>query len=230
MPRPTPAPPLTLQHRLGLLPTWLRFSLGLVPAVAAFLLTPVSWQSMTRLITAWDAFSLTNLVLAWGIIASAEVKHIRRIVAREDPGRHLVFALTLVAASSSLLAVIYLLSSVHATTRSYTQILHVGLAILGVMLSWLLVHTMFTLRYAHIFYGDGISQKEGGLQFPGDEKEPDYLDFAYFSFVVGMTAQTADVSISSQKLRRLALLHGLLSFGFNTIIVALSISGLAVLL
>ncbi|UOQ65924.1 DUF1345 domain-containing protein [Hymenobacter volaticus] len=230
MPHSTPSSSLTLLHRLGLLPTWLRFSLGLVPAAAAFLLTPASWHSMTRLITAWDAFSLTNLVLAWGIIASAEVKHIRRIVAREDPGRHLVFALVLVAASSSLLAVIYLLSSVHATSRSYTQFVHMGLASLGVMLSWLLVHTMFTLRYAHIFYGDGTSQKEGGLQFPGEGKEPDYFDFAYFSFVVGMTAQTADISILSQKLRRLALLHGLLSFGFNTVVVALSISSLAVLL
>lgn len=229
MPHSTPSPSLTLLHRLGLLPTWLRLSLGLVPAVAAFLLTPVSWHSMTRLVAAWDAFSFTNLVLAWGIIASAEVKHIRRIVAREDPGRRLVFALVLLAASSSLLAVVYLLSSVR-TTSGDMRSLHVGLAIAGVVLSWLLVHTLFTLRYAHIFYGDGISQKEGGLQFPGEEKEPNYFDFAYFSFVVGMTAQTADVSISSQKLRRLALLHGLLSFGFNTIVVALSISGLAVLL
>lgn len=229
MPHSKPSSSLTLLHRLGLLPTWLRLSLGLVPAVAAFLLTPVSWHLMTRLVAAWDAFSLTNLVLAWGIIASAEVKHIRRIVAREDPGRHLVFALVLLAASSSLLAVVYLLSSVR-TTSGDMRYLHVGLAIAGVVLSWLLVHTIFTLRYAHIFYGDGTSQKEGGLQFPGEEKEPDYFDFAYFSFVVGMTAQTADVSISSQKLRRLALLHGLLSFGFNTIVVALSISGLAVLL
>ncbi|MDF7812845.1 DUF1345 domain-containing protein [Hymenobacter sp. YC55] len=230
MPRSTPATPPTLLHRLGLLPTWLRLSLGLVPAAAAFVLSPVSWHSMTRLITAWDAFSLTNLGLAWSIIASAEVNHIRRIVAREDPGRHLVFVLVLVAASSSLLAVIYLLSSVHVITKGYTQYLHVGLAIVGVMLSWLLVHTMFTLRYAHIFYGEGAGKREGGLQFPGEEKEPDYFDFAYFSFVVGMTAQTADISITSQKLRRLALLHGLLSFGFNTVVVALSISGLAVLI
>ena len=229
MSHPTPSPSLTLLHRLGLLPTWLRLSLGLVPAVVAFLSTPVSWHSMTRLITAWDAFALTNLGLAWVIMASAEVKHIRRIVAREDPGRRLVFALVLIAASSSLVAVVYLLSSVHVTNGNL-RYLHVGLAIAGVVLSWLLVHTIFTLRYAHIFYGDGVSQTAGGLEFPGDEKEPDYLDFAYFSFVVGMTAQTADVSISSQKIRRLALLHGVLSFGFNTVIVALTISGLAVLI
>lgn len=229
MPRPTPSPSLKLLHRLGLLPTWLRLSLGLVPAMVAYLFTPVSWHSMTRLITAWDAFALTNLGLAWGIMVSAEVKHIRLIVAREDPGRRLVFALVLVAASTSLGAVVYLLSSVHVTNGAM-RYLHVGLAIAGVVLSWLLVHTVFTLRYAHIFYGDGTRQTAGGLEFPGGEKEPNYLDFAYFSFVVGMTAQTADVSISSSKMRRLALLHGLLSFGFNTVIVALAISGLAVLL
>ncbi|HEX8428387.1 DUF1345 domain-containing protein [Hymenobacter sp.] len=223
------SPKLTLQHRIGLLPTWLRLSLGLVPAVAAFLLSPVAWHPMTRLILAWDFFSLTALGLAWSIFMSAEVTHIRRIVAREDPGRRLVFAFVLVAASSSLLAVVFLLSSVHATT-GYMRYLHVGLAIAGVLSSWLLVHTMFTLRYAHIFYGAGNGWPEGGLDFPGGEKEPDYFDFAYFSFVVGMTAQTADISISGQKLRRLALLHGLLSFGFNTVVVALTISGLSVLI
>lgn len=223
---PTPAFHLTLLHRIGLLPTWLRLSLGLLPALAAFLLTPVSWHPMTRLITAWDAFALTTLVLAWGIIISGEVTHIQRIVAREDPGRRLLFAFVLVAATSSLLAVGYLLSSVRVAS-GYLRYLHVGVAIAGVIMSWLLVHTVFTLRYAHIFYDAGSGRPEEGLEFPGGEKEPDYFDFAYFSFVVGMTAQTADVSISGRKLRRLVLVHGLLSFGFNTVVLALTISALA---
>ncbi|WP_375433783.1 DUF1345 domain-containing protein [uncultured Hymenobacter sp.] len=223
---PTPAFRLTLLHRIGLLPTWLRLSLGLLPALASFLFTPVSWHPMARLITAWDAFALTTLVLAWGIIMSAEVAHIRRLVAREDPGRRLLFAFVLVAASSSLLAVVYLLSAVHAGD-GYMRYVHVGLAIAVVVMSWLLVHTVFTLRYAHIFYDAGAGRPEGGLEFPGNEREPDYFDFAYFSFTIGMTAQTADISISSHKLRRLALLHGLLSFGFNTVVLALAISGLA---
>lgn len=178
------------------------------------------------MIAAWDAFSLTALGLAWVVISGAEVSHIRRIVAREDPGRRLSFALVLIMASSSLLAVLYLLLSVHVTSAAM-RYLHVGLAIADVVISWLLVHTVFTLRYAHLYYYVGTGRAEGGLEFPGGEAEPDYLDFAYFAFVIGMTAQTADVSISSQQLRRLALLHGLLAFGFNTVVVALAISGLA---
>ncbi|MBC8084951.1 MAG: DUF1345 domain-containing protein [Hymenobacter sp.] len=228
MARTTPLD-LTLPHRLGLLSTWLRLSLGLVPAGAAFLATPVTWHLMTRLMVAWDTFSLTTLVLAWSMIIGTEVDHIRRIAAREDPGRRLSFGFVLAAASGSLLAVLYLLSSVH-TTSGTTRYLHVGLAIAGVMMSWVLVHTVFTLRYAHVFYGPEAGRPEGGLEFPGGGKDPDYLDFAYFSFVVGMTAQTADIGISGRSLRRLALLHGLLSFGFNTVVVALAISGLAVLL
>ena len=101
------------------------------------------------------------------------------------------------------------------------------LAIGAVFISWWLVHTIFTMRYAHMYYDtdtdDGKPKEVGGLQFP-DETEPDYLDFVYFSFVIGMTFQVSDVEISSREIRRLAWLHGLLSFGFNTAIVALSIN------
>jgi uncharacterized membrane protein len=226
MPSSATPPALTLLHRLGLLPTWVRLAIGLIPALVVFEVAPVSWHLITRLISAWDAFSLTALVLAWAVISGAEVSHIRRIVAREDPGRRMSFAFVLLMASSSLLAVMYLLLSVHVTSASM-RYLHVGMAISDVVVSWLLVHTVFTLRYAHLYYYVGTGRAEGGLEFPGGEAEPDYFDFAYFAFVIGMTAQTADISISGQQLRRLALLHGLLAFGFNTVVVALAISGLA---
>ena len=213
-------------NRIGLLPTWLRLGLGLLPAGGAYLLAPVAWHPLTRLMAAWDTFALTSLGLAWGLIISAEVHHIRRIATRQDPGRHLSFGLVLGAACASLLAVVVLLSAVHASGGS-RRYLPVGLAMAGVMLSWLLLHTVFTLRYAHLYYKPPAGQPEGGLEFPGSEKEPDYLDFAYFSFVVGMTAQTADIGVSGRLLRRLVLLHGLLSFGFNTVVLALTIGGLA---
>jgi uncharacterized membrane protein len=85
---------------------------------------------------------------------------------------------------------------------------------------------MFALRYAHLFYSAPISSSEdyaGGLQFP-EEKAPDYLDFAYFSFVVGMTCQVSDVQITSRSIRRLALAQGILSFAFNTVILALTVN------
>jgi uncharacterized membrane protein len=83
------------------------------------------------------------------------------------------------------------------------------------------------MHYAHGFYserdGDGEQSTSGGLEFP-NEREPDFLDFDYFSFVIGMTCQVSDVQITSQEMRRLALVHGLLSFLFNTVILALTIN------
>ena len=93
--------------------------------------------------------------------------------------------------------------------------------------SWFLIHTVFAMHYAHGYYRDEDEGPDfasaGGLEFP-NEKEPDFLDFAYFSFVIGMTCQVSDVQVSSQGMRRLALVHGLLSFVFNTVILALSIN------
>ena len=99
---------------------------------------------------------------------------------------------------------------------------HILVSVLAVICSWFLVHTVFIFRYAHIYYGSG-DKPVGGLDFPGDD-EPDYLDFAYFSFIIGMTSQVSDVDITSSVMRRLALLHGILSFFFNAVIIALSIN------
>jgi uncharacterized membrane protein len=109
--------------------------------------------------------------------------------------------------------------------------LHITLTLLAVISSWAVVHTVFGLRYAHTYYGDGEDPRRhaGGLDFPG-ERAPDYMDFAYFSFVIGMTFQVSDVQITSRGLRQLVLVHGILSFAFNTIILALTINTLSALL
>lgn len=224
-----PAHQLPFVQRLALLPAWLRLSAGLVPAGLLYGLVPESWPPMLRLLTAWSGFAATTLLIAWAIILTAQVGHIRRIATREDPGRALSFGCVLTAAVASLLAVVLLLSSMH-TGPTPLLAAHVAVGATGVLMAWLLVHTLFTLRYAHLYYAPDNNQREGGLEFPGTDPEPDYLDFAYFSFVIGMTAQTADVGISDRLIRRLALAHGLLAFGFNTAIVALTINGLAGLL
>ena len=100
------------------------------------------------------------------------------------------------------------------------------ICIAGMALSWFLVHTVFAFRYGHLYYGDDEDEPANhaaGLEFP-KEPAPDYLDFAYFAFVIGMTFQVSDVEISSRRLRRLVLFHGIISFLFNTVILALSIS------
>lgn len=183
------------------------------------------YQLLVRLVFGWDIFAITSLALIWAGIYTADADRIRAVAASEDLSRLLSFVFVLVAAGASLLAVIVLLSTMHGLSP-LALARHIGLSMVAVGTSWLLVHTVFTLRYAHTYYDANPDGSDvGGLEFPGGEKEPDYLDIAYFSFVVGMTAQTADVGISCRAQRRLALLHGLISFAFNTALIALVISG-----
>ena len=217
--------PVTLVGRVGRLPTALRLLLAL--AVGTAVGCSSHHSLLVRLVSGWDAFALASLLLIWVSIYQADVDRIREVAAQEDFSRAVASLFILVAASASLLAVVALLGSLHSMNPA-AQARRVALLVVAVGSSWLLVHTVFTLRYAHEYYDqDQPDQDNGGLDFPGGEKEPDYFDIAYFAFVIGMTAQTADVEISSRKLRRLALLHCLISFGFNTALVALVINGVA---
>ncbi|WP_460582623.1 DUF1345 domain-containing protein [Hymenobacter arcticus] len=223
----SPAVPQSLLHRMGHLPTSLRLVVGAVVGVAAWALSPAHYHTLVRLIIGWDAFAITALALIWMAVYTADAARIRAVAASEDLSRLLSFVFVLVAAGASLLAVVLLLGTSHGLPPAVLA-RHIGLSGVAVAASWLLVHTVFTLRYAHTYYDakeDGSDV--GGLEFPGGEKEPNYLDIAYFAFVVGMTAQTADVSISGRGQRQLALLHGLISFVFNTALVALVINGVA---
>jgi len=211
--------------RLAHMPAGLRLVIGAVVGVAAWALSPAHYQALVRLIIGWDTFGIATLVLIWAAIYTADTDHIRAVAASEDLSRLLSFVFVLVAAGASLLAVVVLLSTSHGLPPGVLA-RHIMLSVVAVGASWLLVHTVFTLRYAHTYYDANPDGSDvGGLDFPGGDKEPDYLDIAYFAFVVGMTAQTADVSISGRAQRRLALLHGLISFGFNTALIALVISG-----
>lgn len=212
---------------MGHLPASLRLVAGAVVGVAAWALSPTHYHMLVRLIIGWDAFGITTLSLIWTSIYTADANRIRAVAASEDLSRLVSFVFVLVAAGASLLAVVLLLGTSHGLPPA-TLVRYIGLSGVAVAASWLLVHTVFTLRYAHTYYDakeDGSDV--GGLDFPGGEKEPNYLDIAYFAFVVGMTAQTADVSISGRGQRQLALLHGLISFVFNTALVALVINGVA---
>jgi len=156
----------------------------------------------------------------------------RAIAQEQDLSRFLIFIFVVIAACAALFAVGFLISVNKGQTGGHFT-LHVLLALLTVIFSWLLVHTVFGLRYAHAFYGDsgepGVNRHAAGLIFPGD-RPPDYFDFAYFSFVVGMTCQVSDVQIASRGMRRLTLAHSILSFGYNTVILALLINTVSGLL
>lgn len=161
----------------------------------------------------------------WIIIATSHPREVRKIAKLQDSSRTIIFLFVIGASIASMGAIIFLLKSAKGHSNSTNG--HIVLAICAVVVSWWLVHTIFTLLYAHLYYDtdtdDGKKLEVGGLDFPGNE-EPDYLDFVYFSFVIGMTFQVSDVVITSRKIRRFALMHALLSFAFNTVILALSIN------
>jgi uncharacterized membrane protein len=219
----TPPP----HHFLHLEPT-ARCIVAALIAVATFFVARRFAVAPTSLIGAWDSFALVLLALIWTDIFSSGVDHIRYRARTQDLGRALIFTFTVAAACSSLFAVVFLLSAAKNTSHLG---LHATLSVVAVLSSWTLVHTMFSIRYAHAYYGDGKKgdANAGGLDFPSD-KNPNYLDFAYFSFVIGMTCQVSDVQITSKYLRSVALVHGILAFCFNTVILALTINTISGLL
>lgn len=177
----------------------------------------------THIIITWITYASTIITMDWISILSLHPKQVKKNAQLEDSSITFIFLFIIAAAFISLFAVIILITSKSKSTEQTTE--HALLAIASVAVSWWLVHTVFTLRYAHLFYSTQKDKSDtiGGLEFP-KEPEPDYMDFVYFAFVIGMTFQVSDVEISSRTIRRLAWLHGILSFVFNTVIVALSIN------
>jgi uncharacterized membrane protein len=203
-----------------------RFAISLVVAGVTFFVLRGYVSFLTELIATWDAFGASALALAWTTILTTPLDDLRRHAKAQDVSRFAIFVFVITAACAALFAVVFLVRA-HRIEMHGHLTSHLLLALGTVSASWALVHTVFSLRYAHIFYGDSddrnVSQKAGGLAFPGEEN-PDYSDFAYFSFVIGMTCQVSDVQVTSGRLRRLTLLHGMLSFAFNTVILALLIN------
>ncbi|HYL31973.1 MAG TPA: DUF1345 domain-containing protein [Stellaceae bacterium] len=162
------------------------------------------------------------------ILSRATPDRMRARARRQDPLRPVLFSVVIVAAAVSLVALGFMLSAKAAGQLSTgPRIVVAGLAVLA---SWTLTHTMFALHYAHLYYGDNPLRKgvqdRGGLVFP-DEPAPDFWDFLYFSFVVGMTCQVSDVQVTSRHIRRMTLGHGVLAFFFNAVILALAVNFIA---
>jgi len=194
-----------------------RAFIAMAVGIASFFLLPGSLRLVTRLLISWDTFIALYLLLVYTMVVRAGLAHIRRNAALQDDGRFLILLVTGLGAFASLAAIIFELG---ASQRSPPQL---ALATLTIALSWAAVHTSFALHYAHDYYRGG---KAGGLQFPsGDQREQaDYWDFVYFSFVIGMTAQVSDVGITDKTIRRTATVHGIISFFFNTALLALMVN------
>jgi uncharacterized membrane protein len=193
--------------------TFVSIAIGIV----AFFVLPASLRLVTRLLISWDIFVVCYLVLAYTMMFRCGLAHIRRSAVLQDDGRFLILLVTALGAFASIAAIVFELG---ASNRSGPGL---ALATITIALSWAAVHTGFALHYAHDYYR---GSKPGGLQFPsGDsDDEADYWDFVYFSFVIGMTAQVSDVGITDRIIRRTATVHGIISFVFNTALVALMVN------
>jgi uncharacterized membrane protein len=194
-------------------------SVGVGLAVIAAAAFVTDWRLVTRLLTGWDTAVALYLGLALHLIARSDVRHIRRHAALQDEGQLAILTCTVAAALASLAAIFAELgTSAVGGSRPRGYLI---LATLTILLSWAFIHTIFALHYAHEFYDETAGR---GMAFPGGEPHPDYWDFVYFSFVIGMTSQVSDVAITSKLIRRTVAAHGVVSFLFNAALLALTVN------
>ena len=203
-----------------------RLLYGLVAGLAtAALPLPLIWQF--RGLLGWSVGVAVYLALAWWLCERFDARQTRARAQAQDEPSVVLFLLMLLATMACVAAIVVMMQQGKAFSDT-TRTLHLALSIAALIASWLFIQTIFAFRYAHRYYQEE-KQKEPdgpGLQFPGG-LDPDYFDFLYYAHVVGMTSQVSDVQVTSREMRRLTLVHSVLSFGFNMLVLALSINVVA---
>lgn len=169
----------------------------------------------------WAAACVVYIGWVWLAVGRMNADQTSAYATREHPTRRTADLLLLLASVASLFALIFVLVEAKATHGPVKVVLAV-LAICSVVLSWLLVHTLFTLRYAELYY----TGEDGGVDF-NQEAPPRYADFAYLAFTLGMTFQVSDTDINSSEIRITALRHALLSYVFGSVILATTVNLIA---
>jgi uncharacterized membrane protein len=204
-----------------------RLAAALAIAIAVYAMVPDSVSWYTRLVASWDAGTLVYLGIAWTIIGRADAQTTRAHALAQDTSGYIIFLFVLGAACASVVAIGFVVATIKGLA-AWPKAWHLALTIAALMSSWLLIQTVFGFHYARRYYRDEQQQrpKSGGLAFPGGAN-PDYMDFAYYSFVVGMTSQVSDVQVLSPIMRRMTLVHGVLAFIFNIAVLALSVNTIA---
>ena len=208
----------------------------LVGCAAGFIcawLIPGNAPALVRGVFGWDALVVVFLVMTWTVMLRGGHETMRYRAAHYDASDWVLLLLCIVAVVASLVAITSMVIGIKdmPTTR---KILRLVLSVVTVVGSWLFLHTVLALHYAHQYFWPRHQAGQpdghhGGLEFPGGEM-PDYLDFLYFSLVLGACSQTSDVAITSKQIRRLVTVHGTLAFAFNTLLLALTINVAASLL
>ncbi|EPF6239278.1 DUF1345 domain-containing protein [Acinetobacter baumannii] len=190
--------------------------------VTSLLAWLTSWKWSTILLASWNGSISLYLLHVWKLMRSADHSQMQQQAKKQDESKWVIMLIVLLAITMSLVAILVQLSQL--PSGHYEKLGHVALALLTIISAWLFMHTVFALHYAHDFYmALSRNEENGGLDFPGTE-HPTYPDFLYFSYIIGTSAQTADVSITNKHMRLLNLFHAVLSFGFNTTILAICIN------
>jgi uncharacterized membrane protein len=190
--------------------------------ITVTLLVPGHWRMATQLLVGWNVGVAIYLGLTSTLFARCSIERIRKRAAEQDEGAFAILLLSIVATFASLVAIVFELGGLKQALPGDGAI-QVLMATITILLSWSFVHTIFSIHYAHEYYGERRDGKIGGLKFPGDTK-PDYWDFVYFSLVIAMTSQVSDVVITSKVIRHVVSMHGVLSFFFNLTVLALTVN------
>jgi len=179
-------------------------------------------QGVTRAIVGWNVGAILYLVLALRLMFWSTHERMRERALQNDEGNRIVILLVITTALVCLGAIVAELA-VAKELQGQVRFAHIGLAGLTIITSWAFTQIMFALHYAHDYYVSAIHGEHGGLDFPGGVP-PDYGDFLYFACIIGTSGQTADVSFTSRKMRRIGTVHCVLAFFFNTTLLALTIN------
>lgn len=186
----------------------------------SFVFTPL--RPVTCMLIAWNAAALSYIGMALSITFSCDTERMHRKALLHDEGENLILIIATLASVLSLVAIVAEL----ATTKSvhgWLKAGHIGLSILTLLSSWTFIHMGFAFHYAHAYYVRKDHVENPPLIFP-ETTTPHYMDFLYFAFVIGTSGQTADVSFASAGMRRIGLIHCILSYGFNATVLALMIN------
>jgi uncharacterized membrane protein len=200
---------------------WRARAIALLVAVAMFfLLKPFGWNVETRFVAAWDLAVLVLVGEGWWVILRSDPERARRRAKIEDPGRPALLAVAVGFSVVSLVAAVVVISQAPLDPLDAPSGVRLALGLAAIVGAWTLMHTAYALHYARLYYAD--PDTAGSLVFYGGP--PDDADFAYFAFGVGMTFQVPDVNVTSREMRRSVLFHQLISFAYNTTILALIIN------
>lgn len=206
-----------------------RLGYGLLAGLTtAALPLPAAWQF--RGLLGWSVGVAVYLALAWWLCSSFDAQRTRERAQAQDEPSVVLLLLMLLASLASVAAIVDMMQQ-GKDLSGIERTPHIVMAVVALAASWLFIQTMFAYHYAHRYYHEEKQNEPDGpgLEFPGG-LDPDYFDFLYYSHVVGMTFQVSDVQVTSREMRRLTLVHSVLSFAFNMLILALSINVVAGLL